>query len=208
LSDLSRASGTVIIPPTVPTLLVPNGTRPRFFAIRWDTTVIVAPVSKPKLALNSPFNTTGTMTDVPFIITGTVIGPEPSVGDDGTTIDAGNEISAGKDLKNFSSFLDSAVSLFLIQPTAPFLAFTRYHRELSLTKVSAKGEISSPLFRIATTAEDSSGAVKSLMSLLDGGGVNVVGACEKVLQTVRTVKVATTRAALNFVETPPKKDKF
>jgi len=96
--------------------------------------------------------------------------PEPPSADGGTTIDAGNEGSAGNDLKNFSSSFDSSVLLFLIQPTVPFLALTRYHREFSPPKVSAKGAISSLLFTIATTGEDSSGAVKRRISLLDGGG--------------------------------------
>jgi hypothetical protein len=96
---------------------------------------------------------TGTTTEAPFITTGTVtvFGPESPEGDDGTTLDRGNESSAGRDLKNFSSFLDSSVSLCLIHPTIPFLALTKYHLVPSPTKVSAKGEISSPGFRVKTT---------------------------------------------------------
>jgi hypothetical protein len=109
------------------------------------------------------------MTDEPFITTGTVMvfRPELPVRDDGVIV-TGNDGSAGKALKNFSSFLDWSVSLCLIHPTVPFLALTRYHLAPSATKVSAKGEISSPLFKVATTSEDSSGVVNSCISLPTG----------------------------------------
>jgi hypothetical protein len=143
------------------------------------------------------------MTEAPFITTGTVIvfGPEPSEGDGGATLDRGNEGSAGRDLKNFSSFLDSSVSPCHIHPTIP-LALTKYHLAPSPTKVSAKGEISSPGFRVAITAEESSGAVNSFVSPPVGRGRWTVAACE-CLQTAKSTKAAEIRAALSFVKSPP-----
>jgi hypothetical protein len=124
--------------------------------------VIVAPVSNANLALRTPFNITGTTTDEPFIATGTVMAfrVELPEGDDGAIV-LDNDGSDGKALKNFSSFLDCSVSLCLIHPTVPFLALTKYHLVLSPTRISASGEISSLLFKVATTVEDSSGAVNS-----------------------------------------------
>jgi hypothetical protein len=141
------------------------------------------------------------MTEAPFITTGTVIvfGPELPDGDDGTTLDRGNEGSAGRDLKNFSRFLDSSVSLCLIHPTIPFLALTKYHLAPSPTKVSAKGEISSPFFRVATMAEDSSGAVNSCISAPVGTERWTVAACE-CIQTAKSRRAVKIRAALSFVK--------
>jgi hypothetical protein len=147
-------------------LLVPNGLKARLLAIRPDTTVIVAPVSNARLALTTPFNVTGTTTDEPLIATGTVMvfRAELPGSDDGAIV-IDDDGSAGKALKNFSSFLDSSVSLCLIHPTVPFLALTKYHLTFSPTKVSANGEISSLLFKVATIVEDSSGVVNSCISL-------------------------------------------
>jgi len=143
------------------------------------------------------------MTEAPFITTGTVFvfGPEPPEGDDGATLDRGNEGSAGRDLKNSSSFLDSSVSPCLIHPTIP-LALTKYHLAPSPTKVSAKGEISSPGFRVAITAEESSGAVNSFVSPPVGRERWTVAACE-CLQTAKSTKAVKIRAALSFVKSPP-----
>src|SRR5262249_60236579 len=126
MRDPNRANGTVMTPATVPPLPAPNLLRARLLAIRRDTTVTVAPVSNTRLAVKAPLNVTGTITEAPFITTGTVIvlDPESPEGDDGTILDRGREGSVGTDLKNFSSFLDSSVSLCLIHPTIPFLTLT------------------------------------------------------------------------------------
>jgi hypothetical protein len=146
-------------------------------------------------------NVTGTMTEEPFITTGTVMvfGPEPPVGVDGTTLDRGNEGSIERDLKNFSSFLDSSVSLCLIHPITSFLALTKYHLAPSPTKVSAKGKISSPGFRVATTAEDASGAANSCVSAPVGRERWTVAACE-CIQTAKNRKAVKISAALSFVK--------
>jgi hypothetical protein len=141
------------------------------------------------------------MTEAPVITTGTVIvfGPGTPEGDDGTTLDRGRESSCGRDLKNFPSFLDSSVLLCLIHPTVPFLALTKYHLAPSPTNVSAKGEISSPGFRVKTMGEDSSGAVNSCISPVMGRKSGTLAACD-CLQIMRSSKAVKIRAALNFVK--------
>jgi len=160
-------------------LLVPNGLKARLLAIRRDTTVIVAPVSNANLAFRTPFNVTGTTTDEPFIATGIVIVSRAELlkGDDGAIV-VDNDGSVRKALKNLSSFFDSSVSFCLIHPTVPFLALTKYHLALSPTRISAKGEISSLLFNVATTVEDSSGVVNSCISFVLGRELSAVIACE------------------------------
>jgi hypothetical protein len=128
-----------------------------------------------------------------------VLDPESPEGDDGTTLDRGSEGSVGRDLKNFSSFLDSSVSFCLIHPIIPFLTLTKYHLAPSPTKVSAKGEISSPGFRVETTAEDSSGAVNSCSSLPLGRERWTAAACNCVLKA-KSTKAVKIRAALSFVK--------
>jgi hypothetical protein len=83
--------------------------------------------------------------------------------DDGATL-VDNDGSRAKALKNFSSFLDSSVSFCLIHPIVPFLALTKYHLAPSPTRISANGEISSPLLTVPTTVEDSSGVFNSCIS--------------------------------------------
>jgi len=141
------------------------------------------------------------MTEAPFITTGTVIasGPEAPEADDGTALDSGREGSRGRELKNFSSSLDSSVLLCLTHPTIPLLAFTKYHLAPSPTNVSAKGEISSPGFIVDTTGEDSSGAVNSCISPVVGRKSGTLAACD-CWQTTRSSKAVKIRAALNFVK--------
>src|SRR5512132_1384314 len=188
-------------PATVPTLLTPSVFRARLLAIRRDTTVIVAPVSNARLARRAPLNVTGTMTEAPFITTGIVIvfGPELPDGVDGTTLDKGSEGSGGRDLKNFSSLLDSSVSLCLIHPITSFLALTKYHLAPSPAKVSAKGKISSPGFRVATTAEDASGDTNSCVIATVGRDGWTVVDCECV-QRAKSKKAVKIGAALSFVK--------
>src|SRR5215475_11541522 len=142
------------------------------------------------------------MTEAPFITTGTVIvsGPEAPAGDDdGTALDSGIVGSRGRELKNFSSFLDSSVLLCLTHPTIPFLAFTKYHLAPSPTNVSAKGEISSPGFKVDTMGEDSSGAVNSCISPVVGRKSGTLAACD-CLQITRSSNAVKIRTALNFVK--------
>jgi hypothetical protein len=130
-----------------------------------------------------------------------IFGRESPDGDDGAMIDT--EGSAGKDLKNFSTFLESSLSLCFIHPTVAFFALTKYHRAPSPLKVSAKGEISSPLFRVATTAEDSSGAVKSRISLPAGNGPWVVAGCEYEQTAIssKIVKITTAGSSVSVAFT-------
>jgi hypothetical protein len=97
-----------------------------------------------------------------------VFGAEFFVSDDRASV-TDNDGSVGKALKNFSSFSDSSVALCLIHPTVPVLVLTKYHLAPSPAKVSARGNISSPLFNVATTTiEDSSGLVNSSMLPIRG----------------------------------------
>jgi hypothetical protein len=143
------------------------------------------------------------MTDRPFITTGTVIvfRPELPGSDDDGEIVIDTDGSIGKALKNFSSFFDSSASCCLIHPTVPFLALTKYHLAPSPTKVSAKGEISSPLSKVAATVEDSSGAVNSCISFLIVREFSTVAA-RKCLPTAKNTKVVRITAR-SFVVPPP-----
>ena len=106
-SEASRARDAVIIPPTVCPIVVPVGRIERRFARRREITVLVAPVSRIRLALKVRFKTAATIAARPANCTGTMIAPLGAAEARATGIVVARvEFSWRWDLKKLSSFLE------------------------------------------------------------------------------------------------------